>query len=258
MNVLDSFSLKGKTALLTGGAGLYGRQMAQALCEAGAEVYIASRDLEKLKAEAEKCGAHALRLDLDSEKSIAETVDAVVSRTGRLDILVNNAVSRCACANWDEGMAVFDRSLHTNASALFCLTGKAAGIMKKQRSGSVINIGSYMGLLGPNPGNYTGTDMFSFDTASPIYFYEKGGMTNFTRFAASVLGHWNIRVNCIAPGGFFNGQPEDFVRQYSANTMLGRMANETDLKGILVFLASDASAYLTGTVIPVDGGYTAK
>ena len=102
------------------------------------------------------------------------------------------------------------------------------------------------------------TEMFSFDKVSPIYFYEKGGMSNFTRFAASVLGHWNIRVNCIAPGGYFNHQPEPFVRQYSANTMLGRLAGDEDLKGILVFLASDASAYVTGTVIPVDGGYTAK
>ena len=115
-----------------------------------------------------------------------------------------------------------------------------------------------MGLLGPNPVNYTGTEMFSFEKSSPIYLYEKGGMSNFTRFAASVLGHWNIRVNCIAPGGYFNNQPEPFVRQYSANTMLGRMANDEDLKGILVFLASDASLYVTGTVIPVDGGYTAK
>ena len=83
-------------------------------------------------------------------------------------------------------------------------------------------------------------------------------MVNFTRFAASVLGKDGIRVNCICPGGYFNNQPEAFVRQYSANTMLGRLADDSDLKGILVFLAAEASSYLTGTVIPVDGGYTAK
>ena len=258
MNVMDSFSLKGKTALLTGGAGLYGRQLGQALREAGAEVYIASRNLEKLQAEADRIGAAALRLDLDSDESIASAVDEIVKRSGKIDILVNNAVSRSACGEWAENTAFFDRSLHTNASALFVLTKRVGEIMKKRRSGSIVNIGSYMGLLGPNPGNYTGTEMFSFDKISPIYFYEKGGMSNFTRFAASVLGHWNIRVNCIAPGGYFNHQPEPFVRQYSANTMLGRLAGDEDLKGILVFLASDASAYVTGTVIPVDGGYTAK
>lgn len=258
MNVLDMFSLKGKTALLTGGAGLYGRQMAQALCEAGAEVYIASRNLEKLQAEAERIGATPLRLDLDSDESIAATVAQIEKRSGKIDILVNNAVSRCACNAWADNMPHFDRSLHTNASSTFVLTKRVSEIMKKQRSGSIINIASYMGLLGPNPLNYTGTDMFSFDTVSPIYFYEKGGLVNFTRFAASVLGHWNIRVNCIAPGGFYSGQPDAFVRQYSANTMLGRLAGDDDMKGILVFLASGASAYLTGTVIPVDGGYTAK
>ena len=258
MNVLESFSLKGKVALLTGGAGLYGRQLCRALCEAGAEVYIASRNLEKLQAEAERSGAIAIHLDLDSDESIASVVDEIVKRSGRIDVLVNNAVSRSACGQWAENMEFFDRSLHTNASALFVLTRRVAEVMKKQRSGSIVNIGSYMGLLGPNPVNYVGTEMFDFEKASPIYYYEKGGMSNFTRFAASVLGHWNIRVNCIAPGGYFNHQPEPFVRQYSANTMLGRLANDTDLKGILVFLASDASAYVTGTVIPVDGGYTAK
>ena len=258
MNVLESFSLKGKVALLTGGAGLYGRQLCRALCEAGAEVYIASRNLEKLQEEAERSGAAALRLDLDSDESIASVVDEIVKRSGRIDVLVNNAVSRSACGQWAENMDFFDRSLHTNASSLFVLTRRVAEVMKKQRSGSIVNIGSYMGLLGPNPVNYTGTEMFDFEKASPIYYYEKGGMSNFTRFAASVLGHWNIRVNCIAPGGYFNHQPEPFVKQYSANTMLGRLANDTDLKGILVFLASDASAYVTGTVIPVDGGYTAK
>ena len=258
MNVLDMFSLKGKVALLTGGAGLYGRQMAEALCEAGADVFIASRNLEKLSAEAERIGATALRLDLDSDESIAETVAEIERRRGTIDILVNNAVTRCACGAWAEDMAFFDKSLHTNASATFVLTKRVAEIMKRKRSGSIINIGSYMGLLGPNPTNYAGTDMFDFEKCSPIYFYEKGGLTNFTRYAASILGHWNIRVNCIAPGGFYSGQPEEFVRQYSANTMLGRLAGNDDMKGVLVFLASAASAYLTGAIIPVDGGYTAK
>lgn len=258
MNVLKSFSLEGKTVLLTGGAGLYGRQMTEALCEAGAKVYIASRNLEKLQAEAKRCGATALQLDLDSDESIAGVVAQIVAETGHIDVLVNNAVTRCACGNWEQSMDYFDKSLHTNASALFVLTKRVGEVMKKQGSGSVINIGSYMGMLGPNPVNYTGTDMFDFEKSSPIYFYEKGGMHNFTRFAASVLGHWNIRVNCIAPGGYFNNQPAPFVKQYSANTMLGRLANDDDMKGILVFLASDASAYITGTVIPVDGGYTAK
>lgn len=262
MKVLDSFSLKGKVALLTGGAGLYGRQIAEALAEAGAELYIASRDLPKLESvAAELCLAGgkvaALQLDLAAEKSIKSVVAEIIHRSGRLDILVNNAVTRLAVDGWNQPMGKFDESLHVNASSLFCLTRLAGEDMKKRRDGSIINIGSYMGLLGPNPNNYTGTDMM--DNPSPIYFYEKGGMVNFTRWAASVLGEHKIRVNCINPGGFqTTDQNSEFIKNYSRNTMLGRLADSTDLKGIIVFLSSDASRYITGTNIPVDGGYTAK
>jgi len=261
MKVLDSFSLKGKVALLTGGAGLYGRQIAEALAEAGAETYIASRNVEELEKVAtalREAGGSvtALPLDLDDEASIKALVAEITRRSGRLDALVNNAVTRCACASWSLPMEDFDKSLRINASALFCLTRLAADEMKKSGGGSVINIGSYMGLLGPDPLNYVGTDMMK--DPSPVYFFEKGGMVNFTRFAASVLGPHGIRVNAIHPGGFFNNQPEAFIKNYSANTMLGRLANDEDLKGVVVFLASDASAYLTGANIPVDGGYTAK
>ena len=261
INVLDTFSLKGKVALLTGGAGLYGRQIAEALAEAGAATCIAARNVAALETVADELRAAggdvaALPLDLAREDSIHILIGTIEQRFGRLDILVNNAVTRCACASWDQPMELFDESLRVNASALFCITRLAADAMKRNGGGSVINIGSYMGIRGPDPINYTGTDMMK--TPSPAYFYEKGGMVNFTRFAASVLGPHNIRVNTIHPGGFFNNQPPQFVKNYSANTMLGRLANETDLKGVVVFLASQASAYLTGTNIPVDGGYTAK
>jgi len=262
MMVLESFSLKGRTALVTGGAGLFGKQIVEALAEAGAETFLASRNLAEQEKVAEEFRSRglsvtALELDLGKEKSIEKTIAEIIERSGRLDVLVNNAVTRCACKSWKLSMDDFDRSLRVNASGLFCITRLAAEQMKKQQAGSIINVGSYMGLLGPNPVNYEGTDMFSRD-ASPIYFYEKGGMVNFTRFAASVLGVYGIRVNCINPGGFLNNQPEAFIRQYSANTMLGRLANDSDLKGVIVFLASDASLYLTGCNIPVDGGYTAK
>lgn len=261
MKVLESFSLKGKVALLTGGAGKYGRQIAEALAEAGAVTHIASRNVAELEKVAEALRSEggdvtALPLDLDDEASVKALVGEIVRRSGRLDVLVNNAVTRCACAGWDQPMEVFDQSLRVNASALFCLTRLVAEEMKKAGGGSVINIGSYMGIRGPDPLNYVGTEMGA--NPSPIYFYEKGGMVNFTRFAASVLGPYGIRVNALHPGGLFNNQPAAFVSNYSANTMLGRLADETDLKGAVVFLASDASRYLTGTNIPVDGGYTAK
>jgi NAD(P)-dependent dehydrogenase (short-subunit alcohol dehydrogenase family) len=262
MDVLASFSLKGKVALLTGGAGKYGRQLVAALAEAGAETYIASRNLEALEKVAAEERARgydvtALQLDLEDEKSIIALHSELMRRSGRIDVLINNAVIRSAMNGWNNPMEAFDRSLHINASALFTITRLFAEEMKKQQSGSIINIGSMMGMVGIEMGNYAGTDMNP--NPSPIYFYEKGGMINFTRWAASVLGPDKIRVNCVSPGGFYEPtHPEQFVKNYSARTQLGRMANDTDLKGIIVFLASDASMYLTGANIPVDGGYTAK
>jgi NAD(P)-dependent dehydrogenase (short-subunit alcohol dehydrogenase family) len=262
MSVLDSFSLKGKVALVTGGAGLYGRQIVAAMAEAGAATYIAARGLDALEKVAEEERARgndvtALRVDLSDEDSIKRLHSQIMESSGKIDVLVNNAVTRCACVGWDNPMDLFDESLRVNASALFVMTRLFGDSMKKQGSGSIINIGSIMGMTGVEMANYAGTDMGK--NQSPIYYYEKGGMVNFTRWAASMLGGAGVRVNCVSPGGFqTDDQPERFVRQYSERTQLGRMANDTDLKGIIVFLASDASSYITGANIPVDGGYTAK
>ena len=262
MNVIDSFRLNGRTAIVTGGAGRYGKQITLALAEAGATVFIASRNLEKLEEtaaafRAENLDVRAAQLDLGDEKSCDRLVADIVNETGRIDILVNNSVARIGGGGWHKPLANYDASFHINAAGTFYLTAAAGEVMKKQRSGSIINIGSFMGLVGPEFANYAGTDMGG--NPSPTYFYEKGGLANFTRWAASVLGGYNVRVNAIHPGGLMEPHlPEAFVRNYSARTQLGRLANQEDLKGVIVFLASDASGYLTGTNIPVDGGYTAK
>lgn len=261
MTVLDTFSLKGKTALCTGGAGLYGRQIVTALAQAGAKTFIAARDVSRLEAVAaeERAAGNdvtALSLDLDQDASIEALHRTIIEQAGRCDILINNAVTRSAISGWDHDLEDYDRSLRVNASALFKLTSLFGKTMAAQKSGSIVNIGSMMGMVGIEMGNYLGTDMQA--NPSPIYHYEKGGMINFTRWAASILGKDNVRVNCLSPGGLYSGQPAPFVKNYSDRTQLGRMANETDLMGAIVFLSSDASAYITGTNIPVDGGYTAK
>lgn len=261
MSVLETFSLKGKVALVTGGAGLYGRQIVEALAEAGAKTFIASRGVEQLETVAlnqrdRGYDVTAMQLDLSSDGSIEQLHADIIETSGRCDILVNNAVTRSALDGWTHDLEAYDASLRVNASALFKFTNLFAQNMKAQKSGSIINIGSMMGNVGIEMDNYVGTDMMP--NPSPIYFYEKGGMINFTRWAASILGPHNVRVNCLSPGGYESGQPESFIEKYSARTQLGRMANDTDLKGAIVFLASDASNYLTGTNIPVDGGYTAK
>ena len=267
MNVLDSFSLKGKVALVTGGAGHlggYGAQISEALYEAGATVWIASRNQEKLEEFAKLYpGMKTIVLDLADSGSIASCINTIVESSGTLDILVNNAVLRAATASWDTAAELFDQSLHVNASGLFLITRLAAEEMSKHRSGSIINIASYMGMLGLDPANYEGTGMQTDGdvTPSPIYHYEKGGMINFTRWAASVLGKHNIRVNSISPVGFsasWEKNPSQFTRNHAKATMLGRLCNATDLKGGIVYLASDASSFVTGTNLVIDGGYTAK
>lgn len=260
-DVIETMRLDGKVALVTGGAGLYGRQIVAALAEAGATTFIASRGIAALESVAaeERARGHdvrALSLDLGDAASIDALHARIVAETRGCDILVNNAVTRNPQAVWGGPMEAYDTALRVNASALFYLTHLVSQGMKTRGAGSIINIGSMMGTVGVEPANYAGTDMH--ENPSPLYFYEKGGMQNFSRWAASILGPHGIRVNCVAPGGFFNGQPAPFVAAYSERTQLGRMANHTDLKGVIVFLASDASAYITGANIPVDGGYTAK
>jgi NAD(P)-dependent dehydrogenase (short-subunit alcohol dehydrogenase family) len=126
--------------------------------------------------------------------------------------------------------------------------------MAQSGGGSIINIGSIQGMVGPDLDLYKDVNI----DPPPDYFFHKGGMVQLTRYAAARLGPHGVRVNTVSPGGFSNDQDERFVQRYNARTFLGRMANDDDLKGVIVFLASDASKYITGTNIPVDGGYTAK
>ncbi|MBT5213202.1 MAG: SDR family oxidoreductase, partial [Pelagibacteraceae bacterium] len=177
MNVLESFSLKGKVALVTGGAGLYGRQIVEALAEAGAETYIASRNVESLQqvAKEETDRGHnvtAMKLDLSQDESIEKLYASIIAKSGKCDVLINNAVSReHGSSGWENALDDFDKSLRINGSALFKITQLFSEDMKKRKSGSIINIGSMMGTVGVENGNYEGTDFTP--ATSPLYFYEK-------------------------------------------------------------------------------------
>ena len=258
MNVLDRFKLDGKVALVTGGAGLYGRQIVEALAEAGARTFMASRNLEKIKGHAcifrdKELDVTALRLDQGKEESVQELLQTVSDAVGGVDILVNNAVLR-PMRDWSSPASEFGKSMDVNATGIFLMTRAFGDRMAERGGGSIINIGSIQGMIGPDYTLYEGLDM----TCPPDYFFHKAGMIQLTRFAAAKLGPSGVRVNVISPGGFFNNQEKSFVKRYSARTFLGRMADEQDLKGAVVFLASNASRYVTGTNLVVDGGYTAK
>ncbi|WP_052487415.1 SDR family oxidoreductase [Gordoniibacillus kamchatkensis] len=260
-NVMDFFSLQGQVAVVTGGAGMYGRQIAIALAQAGAKTYMTTRDggrLDELEQSFAQDGVEvtALILDLEREDSIAALRDRVLSDNGgRVDVLVNNAVAR-TMGSWDDPLDAFAKSMQINATGLFSVTRAFGDVMAERGGGSIINIGSIQGVVGPDPTLYK--DM-GFHGLVPDYFFHKGGMINFTRFVASYYGDRGVRCNCISPGGLASQRtPPKFIERYSERTLLGRMANETDLMGSIVFLASHASAYVTGANLMVDGGYTAK
>ena len=266
MHVMELFDLKGKVALVTGGAGnfgsgSYGSQIVIALAEAGATVWTASRSLEKneaFAAQLRKKGldVHAGSYDQTREESIQALFDTILAKHGKVDILVNNSVARYK-GGYYKSQDVLNQSFAANASGLIIITRIFGDHMASRGSGSIINIGSYMGMLGCNEALYEGCPQISSIGAADYFFY-KGGMHNLTRFMASRYGPRGVRCNCLSLGGLYNGQPEPFLEAYSKATLLGRMAGPEDIKGIIVYLASDASAYMTGAVIPVDGGYSAK
>lgn len=257
--MMHLFRLDGKTALVTGGAGIYGAHIVRGLADAGAHVVIASRDADKCEQLARKLRHANLQvegqsLDLASEASIRALRDKIVAGCGRLDILVNNAVARAGGdlrhtteADWEESMKV-------NSTGLFLACRIFSEPMQKERSGSIINIASIYGMVGPDFSIYRGTSL-----SNPVnYAFAKGGMINLTRYLASFLAPDNVRVNCLSPGGFRTADtPPDFVTNYERRTPIGRMAEPDDIKGPVVFLASEASRYITGQNIAVDGGWTA-
>ena len=258
MSILESFSLRGKVAVVTGGAGLYGRQIVAAVAEAGARTFMASRKVEKLRELAEKerergLDVTALQYDQGDEESILALRDTVYEQAGRVDVLVNNAVLR-PMKHWDNSSEAWRQSLAVNGTGLFLITRAFGDRMAEAGKGSIINIGSIHGLIGPNFWLYEEVSW----GAAPDYFFHKGGMLNLTRYVASHYGPRGVRCNVISPGGYFTDQEEGFVWRYEKMTMLGRLANDTDLKGAVVFLASDASSYVTGANLAVDAGYSAK
>ena len=256
---MNSFTLENKVVVLTGGAGLYGRGLAAALAATGAKLVIASRDIAKLErvaaeGNAKGCSVVAEKLDQGDEASVLALRDRVLARFGRVDGLVNNSVAR-PMKSPNAPVAAWEESMRVNATGVFLMTRAFGEVMCRQESGSIVNISSIQGMVGPSLELYEDTNM---GDPPPDYFFHKGGMINLTRFYAALFGRHNVRVNCLSPGGFFNNQPEPFLSRYKSRTFLGRMADESDLGGPVIFLLSEAARYITGANLPVDGGYTAK
>jgi NAD(P)-dependent dehydrogenase (short-subunit alcohol dehydrogenase family) len=258
-NIFDRFRLDGKVALVTGGAGLLGAAISKALGEAGATVIIASRDVERchvLAAELVSKGSNAegIGLDLSSESSIRALRDHIVERHNRLDVLFNNAVARAGGTLDHMTPVEWETAMRVNSTGLFIACQIFSEPMRAQRRGSIINIGSIYGIVGPTFSIYEGTQV-----TNPInYSFAKGGLISLTRYLASFLAPYQIRVNCLSPGGVKTAEtPAEFTENYSRNTLLGRMGTPEDVQGPALFLASEASSYVTGQNLVVDGGWTA-
>jgi NAD(P)-dependent dehydrogenase (short-subunit alcohol dehydrogenase family) len=259
MNAIERFQIKGKVVLLTGGAGIYGRGLAADLASTGATLIIASRNLpsiEEVAKEERQAGndVTAMQLDQASEESVLALRDQIRERFGRIDGLVNNSVAR-PMRRPDDPSSAWEESMRVNANGIYYMHRHFGEMMAVQNGGSIVNIGSIQGMVGPSLNIYGDSGL---SVGAPDYFFHKGGMVNLTRYYAGLLGPQNVRVNCLSPGGFLFGQPEEFIRRYSDQTFLGRMGDKNDLGGSVIFLLSEAARYITGVNLPVDGGYTAR
>jgi NAD(P)-dependent dehydrogenase (short-subunit alcohol dehydrogenase family) len=257
----NMFDLEGKVAVVTGGCGLIGRALVEGLAASGASVYIAEVDFSAAEESAagltaRGLSASAVRLDIRDPDSIAACVGEVVEDAGQLDVWVNSAYPKLA-GSWfrPEQVSVevwrADVDAHMNGYSFCCR--EAASAMRPRKQGSIVNFGSTYGMVAPDFSLYEGVDMITPATYAAI----KGGIINLTRFLASYYGRDGIRVNSVSPGGIANNQPQAFVERYVAKTPLARMGTPEDIAGPVVFLASDASAYVTGHNLVVDGGFTA-
>lgn len=258
MNVNELFNLKERIALVTGGSGNYGKCIVRGLAEAGATVITTSRNLDRAQASATSFremgfDVHPMVVDQNDADSVQELKRQIEGQFQRLDIFVNNAVSR-PMKGYHAPINQFRQSMDENAVGMFNLLREMSELIIKSGGGSVINIASMMGVRGPDLSNYEGTQMGDLP---PDYFFHNGGLINLNRYMTKMNKGKNIRFNCISPGGLFNNQPERFVENYIEKVPLQRMANEDDIKGLIVLLASDAGAYINGENIMMDGGLNA-
>jgi NAD(P)-dependent dehydrogenase (short-subunit alcohol dehydrogenase family) len=255
-SVKQLFDLTGRVAIITGGSIGLGRQMAEALAEMGANLVLCARKKERCEQAAhdmEKFGVRSLACacDVKDQSSVQQMVDATVSHFGRLDILINNAGISWGAPTETMTLAEWNKVIETNLTGTFFCAQAAGKIMLKQERGKIINMASVAGLRGAPP-----------ETVQAIaYHASKGGVISFTHDLAVKWARHNIQVNAIAPG-WFPTHMSDKVIEYKRDYLLShiparRFGSDFDLKGAAVYLASDASAYVNGHVLVVDGGQSA-
>lgn len=260
ISYLDKFSLKGKTAFVCGGCGLIGKEVVKAFAEAHAKTIILDIDEKKGQSIAKELNKQGnvffQKFDASDLINIENKIEILEKKFEKIDVWVNasyprtldwgNKVEKLKLKSWQKNI-----DMHLNSYAW--ISRKVCLLMKKNHCGSIINFGSIYGVLGSDFNLYQGTDL----TSPMAYSAIKGGIVNLTRYLASYFGKFNIRVNNICPGGVYNHQNKKFVQNYIRKTPLKRMAHSDEIASAVLFLASDAASYLTGSTMMVDGGWSA-
>ena len=260
---MEKYKLNNKSIIVTGAAGLIGKAFCLEIVKAGGNVILADVNEEKGKEIEYKINekynekiAKFYRTDITNLESIENLISFTLNKFEKIDALINNAYPR----NKNYGKKFenvsykdFCENVNMHLGGYFLISQQVAKVMGRQYYGNIINIGSIYGFTAPRFEIYKGTKM----TMPVEYAAIKGAIINLTKYLASYLGKYNIRVNCISPGGIFDNQPESFIRKYLQKVLLEkRMANVDDLTSVLLFLLSDASKYITGQNIIVDGGWS--
>jgi len=265
--VLDRFELNGRVAVVTGGAGLLGTGFSRTLAEAGAAVIVADRNVEQAKKVAEGLAGKVIAREVDVTRpdSVRAMIAAARRNYGRLDILVCGAAldpkfDSHQTGTYEENFENYPlekwrAALDVNLTGVFLSAQAAAPLMLEGGGGVMVLISSIYGLAGPDQRIYQNAQSKK-QYKPPDYAVAKTGLLGLTRYLAAYFAGKNIRVNALSPGGIYNDHEEAFVQSYSARTILGRMADREEMNAALLFLASDASSYMTGSNLVVDGGWT--
>ena len=270
--VQDALRLDGKIALVTGGAGLLGSQHCEAIAELGGIPWVIDLDDKRAKEKAAEISkiygtqVHGLGVDITDENAVKSMCEHVLNTSGAIDILINNAANNPKVeggGNWSRfenfPLEVWNQDIAVGLTGAFLCSRIAGSIMAENGGGVILNIASDLGVIAPDQRIYrTEGQSFEEQTVKPVtYSVVKSGLIGLTKYMATYWPHHGVRVNALAPGGVEAGQDEAFIKRLTNLIPLGRMAREDEYKSAVAFLVSDASSYMTGTVISMDGGRTA-